>query len=179
MSRIAPAAPERLDAATDSTLSHLRARLGKVPNAFATLAQAPAALDGYLALSKSLARGHLNARQREALALAIAQANECQYCLSAHTSSAKAAGLTPAEIRKARYVQSDDPFEKALTAFAVSVVRHRGQVPEIEFAAARAGGIGDVLMLEIVALVSLHTLMNYTNRLADTEIDFPVVQVQP
>ena len=66
---------------------------------------------------------------------------------------------------------------QALTAFAVNVVRHRGQVPEIEFAAARAGGIGDVLMLEIVALVSLHTLMNYTNRLADTEIDFPVVQV--
>lgn len=179
MPRIAPAAPEKLDAETASTLSHLRARLGKVPNALATLAHAPAALDGYLALSKNLAKAHFNARQREILALALAQANECQYCLSAHTASAKAAGLTSAEIRKARAAQSDDPFEKALAAFAVSAVRHRGQVPEADFAAARAGGIDDVLMLEIVAHVSLHTLMNYTNRLADTEIDFPVVQVQP
>ena len=32
-------------------------------------------------------------------------------------------------------------------------------------------------MLEVVANVALHTLTNYSNRLADTEIDFPVVQV--
>jgi AhpD family alkylhydroperoxidase len=103
--RIAPAAPEKLDAETASTLSHRRARLGRVPNALATLAHAPAALDGYLVLSKNLAKGHFNARQREILALALAQANECQYCLLAHTASAKAAGLTSAEMRKARAAQ--------------------------------------------------------------------------
>jgi hypothetical protein len=73
----------------------------------------------------------------------------------------------------------DDPFERALAAFAVGAVRHRGHAPEAGFATARAGGTDDVLMLEIVAHVSLHTLMNYTHRLADTEIDFPVVEVQP
>jgi hypothetical protein len=33
-------------------------------------------------------------------------------------------------------------------------------------------------MLEVVANVALNTLTNYANRLADTAIDFPVVQVE-
>jgi hypothetical protein len=32
-------------------------------------------------------------------------------------------------------------------------------------------------MLEIIANVALNTLTNYANRLADTEIDSPVVEV--
>jgi hypothetical protein len=35
----------------------------------------------------------------------------------------------------------------------------------------------DGLMLEIAANIALHTLTNYANRLADTEIDSPVVEV--
>src|SRR6266851_1146359 len=39
-------------------------------------------------------------------------------------------------------------------------------------------GLDHELMLEIEANVALQALMNYSNRLADTDIDFPVVQVQ-
>ncbi|WP_211256417.1 carboxymuconolactone decarboxylase family protein [Edaphobacter aggregans] len=62
--------------------------------------QSPVALDGYLSLTKALSRGRLSARQREILALAIAQENECQYWLSAHTASSKA--VTPS-FRKGLY----------------------------------------------------------------------------
>jgi alkylhydroperoxidase family enzyme len=66
--------------------NQVKARFGRVPNAMATFANSPVALDGFLELSKSVNQGRLNTRQRELLALAIAQENECQYCLSSHTA---------------------------------------------------------------------------------------------
>ena len=177
MSRIAPVIATNIDNHVVATLSRIKASLGKVPNILATFGNASVVLDGYLSLSKMLSRGRLSARQREILALAIAQENECQYCLSAHTELAKAVGLSAAEALKARAGNTDDPFERALTSFAISIVRERGMVSDHELEIARKAGIDDSLMLEVVANVALNTLTNYANRLADTEIDSPVVAV--
>jgi AhpD family alkylhydroperoxidase len=74
-----------------------------VPNLFSTFAQSPAVLNGYLGFSDALGKGVLTAAQREIVALAVAQANECQYCLSAHTLMGKGAGLSSeASARPAR-----------------------------------------------------------------------------
>ena len=112
MYRVSPVISENAESKVAATLSQVKASLGKVPNFLATLANAPAALDGFLSLTKALARGRLSARQREILALAVAQENECQYCLSAHTESAKAVGIRGANVLKAREGNSDDPFER-------------------------------------------------------------------
>jgi uncharacterized peroxidase-related enzyme len=178
MSRIAPVVSSNTDTKVAATLSQLKASTGKVKNIFATLANAPVALDGYLALSKVLSRGRLTARQREILSLAIAQENECQYCLSTHMALSKAAGLSTEDALKARGGNSDDPFEQALASFAKNVIRQRGLVSDQDLDSARKIGIDDGLMLEIVANIALNTLTNYANRLADTEIDSPVVQVE-
>lgn len=162
MPRIAPVVSQNLD----------------LPNTFATLANSPVALNGYLALSNALSRSRLSARQRAILALAIAQENECQYCLSAHTEAARALGLSIADTLKARSGSSDAPFELALVSLTKNIVRQRGLVSERELENARMAGIDDGLMLEIVAVVALNILSNYANRLADTEIDSPVVEVQ-
>jgi len=178
MSRIAPVVSPNAETKVAATLSQVKARLGKVPNSIATLANAPVALDGYLSLSKALSRGRLSARQREILALAIGQENECQYCLSAHTAKSKAAGVSATDAVKAREGNSDDPFERALTSFARNIICQRGLISDQDLDIARKVGIDDGLMLEIVANVALNTLTNYANRLADPEIDFPVVQVE-
>ena len=178
MYRIAPVISANAEAKVAATLSQVKVSLGKVPNFFATLANAPVALDGFLSLSKTLSRGRLSARQREILALAIAQENECQYCLSAHTASAKAVGISSEEILKARTGNSDDLFERALTHFAKSVIRERGSVSDQELEIARRAGIDDSLIIEVIAHVAMNTLSNYVNRLADPQIDFPVVDVE-
>jgi uncharacterized peroxidase-related enzyme len=177
MARI-PVASSNLDPKVAATLSQVKASLGIVPNLFATLANAPVVLDAFLSLSKTLSRGRLSAREREILALAIAQENECQYCLSAHTASSKAAGLSATDALKAREGNSDNPFERALTVFATNLIQQRGFLSDQDLEAARKAGIDDALMLEIVANVALNTLTNYVNRLADTDIDFPVVPVE-
>jgi uncharacterized peroxidase-related enzyme len=149
-----------------------------VPNLFATLAHAPVALDGFLSLSKTLSRGRLSAAQREIVALAVGQENECQYCLSAHTALAKAGGVSEADALKARAGDGEDPFERALASFAKKIVRQRGHVSDEDIKNTREAGIDDGLMMEVVANVAVNTLTNYANELAGTEIDFPVVQVK-
>ena len=177
MPRITPVIPRNTDGKVAATLSQVKVNFGRIPNFFATLANAPAALDGYLSLSKALSRGRLTPRQREILALAVAQENECQYCLSAHTELGEAVGLDAREALNARFGKSDDPFERALTSFAKNMVHQRGLVSDRDLDLARRAGIDDGLLLEIVANVALNTLTNYANRLADTEIDSPVVEV--
>ena len=110
MSRIAPVGSPNGNAKLAATLAQVKTSLGKLPNSFATLANAPVALDGYFSLSKTLSQGRLSAHHRELLSLAIAQENECQYCLSAHTATAKAGGITASDVVKAREGKSDDPL---------------------------------------------------------------------
>ncbi len=178
MSRIAPVVSSNVDPKVAATLNQVKASLGMVPNLFATLANSPAALDGYLSLSKTLSHGRLSARQREIVALTVAQENECPYCLSAHTALAKAAGVSEAEALKARGGDGEDPFERALASFAKSIVRQRGHVLDKDIERARKAGIDDGLMMEVVANVVVNTFTNYANELADTEIDFPAVEVR-
>jgi alkylhydroperoxidase family enzyme len=64
-------------------LDAVKHRLGLVPNMTRAMANSPATLDGYLGLSGALAKGALPAKVREQLALAVAEANGCDYCLAA------------------------------------------------------------------------------------------------
>lgn len=177
MSRIVPVVSSNADAKVAATLSQVKASLGMVPNLFATLAHAPVALDGYLSLSKTLSRGRLSAAQREIVALAVGQENRCQYCLSAHTVMAKAAGVSEADALKARAGDGTDPFERALASLAKKLVRQRGHVADEDIENARKAGIDDGLMMEVVANVAVNTLTNYANERASTEIDFPLAEV--
>ena len=178
MPHIAPVVSSKVDSKVATTLSQVEKSLGMVPNLFATLANAPVALDGFLSLSKPLSRGRLTARQREIVALAVGQENECRYCLSAHTLSSKGVGLDNAGALKARKGDGDDPFEHALASFAKVIVRRRGHISDEERESARKAGIDDGLVMEVIANVALNTLTNYANEVAKTEIDFPEVEVR-
>lgn len=165
------------DATVTAVLDDMKTRMGKAPNAMATLAQSPAAFNGYHALKKALMRGRLTSRQREIVALVTAQENACQYCLSGHTQAAAAVGLDATGILNARAGKSDNKLDNAIATFAMKVIQQRGLVGDSDLVVAREDGVDDSLMVEIVANIALNTLTNYNNRLADTEIDYPVVQL--
>jgi len=175
--RIAPLDLAAADATTRATLDAVKAKLGVVPNLFRTLAHAPAALNGYLGLSDTLSAGRLDAAQREVVALAVAQANACGYCLAAHTLLGKGAGLDAAAILDARGARGGDSSHAALASFARQLTERRGVVDDAVLAAFKAAGFDDGAALEVVALVALNTLTNYANHLAGTQVDFPPVAV--
>jgi uncharacterized peroxidase-related enzyme len=178
MPRIAPIDATRADVGLQATLSAVKAKIGLVPNLFSTFAQSPAVLDGYLALSNALGKGVLTAAQREIVALAVAQANECSYCLSAHTLLGKGAGLSPEGIRKAREGRAESAFDDAVASLARRVVETRGRLSDANLTAVRSAGLSDAHIVEVIANVAINTLTNYTNNVAQTDIDFPKVDVE-
>jgi uncharacterized peroxidase-related enzyme len=179
MPRILPVNPDQTDAKTAATLKAARVKLGILPNLFTTLAQAPAALNGYLQLSESLSQGRLSARQREMIAIAVAQENACAYCLSAHAAIGQGVGLSDEDIERARHGGARDPKDDAVTELALRIVQSRADISDSTLTAARQTGLDDGLIIEIIAHVALNVLTNYVNRIAGTDVDFPVVDLSP
>ena len=128
MSRIStPATIDAAPAASRPLLEGVKKQLGVVPNMFRLIANSPGALESYLGLSAALNKGALPAATRERIALAVAEVNGCNYCLSAHTYLGKnLAKLDDAEIAANRNGASSDPKADAAIRFAVKVVRERG-----------------------------------------------------
>lgn len=179
MSRIpTPSTIDTAPAASQPLLEAVRKQLGVVPNLFRLIANSPAALEGYLGLSGALNKGTLPAPTRERIALAVAEINGCDYCLSAHSYLGKnLAKLDDAEITANRNGASNDLKANAAVRFAVKVVRQRGHVSDDDIRAVKSAGYDDAQVIEIVLHVALNTLTNYVNEVAKTEVDFPAVQV--
>jgi uncharacterized peroxidase-related enzyme len=172
--------PPSIETAPEAARPHLeavRARLGAVPNMFRLLSNSPAALEAYLGFHGALAKGALDHKTRERIALAIAQLNGCDYCLSAHTFAGKnLAKLDEPELRANRNGTSNDPRAEVAVRFAIKLARERGHVDETDADALRRAGYGDAEILEIIAHVALNTFTNYLNEALNTAIDFPVVR---
>jgi alkylhydroperoxidase family enzyme len=60
----------------------------------------------------------------------------------------------------------------------VNVARERGHVSDAAVQAVKSAGYSDAEVVEIVLHVALNTLTNYVNEVAQTEIDFPVVELR-
>lgn len=154
-------------------------QLGSAPNLFRLVGTSPAALEGYLGMSGALGKGALPAATRERIALAVAEVNGCDYCLSAHSYLGKnLAQLDDAEITANRSGASNDPKADAAVRFAVKVARERGHISDADFAAVKLAGYTDAQVIEIVQHVALNVWTNYFNNVFQTEIDFPVVMAR-
>ncbi|CAL9488017.1 hypothetical protein SUDANB121_03193 [Nocardiopsis dassonvillei] len=174
MSRVTLIERETADTAAAEQLDAVKQALGVVPNLAKALANSPSALKGYLGLSGALAGGALSAADRERIALAVAEANGCDYCLSAHTYiAANVAGVDGDEIVAARRGTSSDPRSAAVVRLAVQVTETRGSVDGSALDAARAAGLGDAEIVEVIAAVALNVLTNYVNKALDVDIEWP------
>jgi uncharacterized peroxidase-related enzyme len=175
MPRITPIDPSTATGEAATHLATAHRMLGATPNLFTTAARSPAAIGAMVAFFGHMAKTALGARVGEQIALAVAQANGCGYCLSAHTAIGELHGLTPDEIAAARDAQAADPKTDALLRLAVAVNDARGHVDDATLATARGAGVGDAELVEIVAYVALNVFTNYLNSVAQTTIDFPEV----
>ena len=176
MSVIRPLEPNATEGKVKTSLDAVKASLGMVPNLFRVLAHSPAALDGFLSFNGALGGGSLDSKLRERIALAVAEENSCEYCLSAHTLLGKGAGLDDSEIGAARDGRSADSRSAEALRFAVKVVRSRGRADSGDIKRLRDGGFSDGQIVEIVANVVANIFTNYVNHIAVTAIDFPVVE---
>jgi uncharacterized peroxidase-related enzyme len=177
MSRISAIETAEATGKAKQLLEGVQAKLGITPNLMKTLAHAPAALEGYLNFNGALAHGVLNPKFREKLAITIAQANSCEYCLSAHTAIGGMAGVPAAELAESRSAHSADPKQDAGLQFAQKVVVQRGEVSDRDLEQVRTAGYSDAEIVEIIGHVGLNIFTNYFNHVAQTVVDFPRVPV--
>jgi uncharacterized peroxidase-related enzyme len=173
MSRLTQIATDNASDRARSLLDAVKTKLGLVPNMTRAMANSPAVLDGYLQFSGALSKGVLPVRIREQIALAVAQANGCEYCLAAHSAVGKMVGLTAEQVRDSRLGGAVDPRADALIRFALEVVRTRGRVSDADLDEVREAGFGDDVIAEVVAQVALDVFTNYFNNVAQTDVDFP------
>lgn len=177
MTRITAINPAEATGKAKDLLTAVQAKMGMTPNLMKTLAHAPAALEAYLGFNSSLSAGVLDTKFREQIALAVAQANSCEYCLSAHSTIGKMVGLKPQEIEASRASHSADAKKDAGLQFVQTIVVHRGDVSNGALDDVRAAGYSDAEITEMVAHVALNVFTNYFNLVAQTDVDFPRVSV--
>jgi uncharacterized peroxidase-related enzyme len=175
MSRLTIPARDDVPEVSKPILDAVRKQLGVVPNMFRLIAASPAALQGFTANNGALAKT-LDVKTRERIALAVAQVNGCDYCLSAHSYlGLNLAKITPEEIALNRKGDSGDAKADAAVRFAAKVVRERGQVSDGDIKAVRDAGFSDGQIVEIIAVSAENIFTNLLNVVAQTDIDFPVV----
>jgi uncharacterized peroxidase-related enzyme len=175
MARINVLDPAEADGRAKELLHVVKAKFGATPNSMRAMAGS-AVLEGYLGLSSALASGSIQPAIAERIALAVAESNGCSYCLSAHSYVAEHVLKVAAdEITHARTFRSSDAKAQAALRFAEAVLTGRGAVATEAFDAARAAGLSDAELAEIVAHVALNVLTNFFNHAFEIDIDFPVV----
>jgi uncharacterized peroxidase-related enzyme len=178
MSRINVVTNEKANAEQRALLDAIQSQLGMVPNFLKVFANSPAALRAFLGLHGIAGEGSLEARTRERIALALAQQNACQYCVSAHTAIGRKAGLDVAEIDANRAGTSSDAKAAAAVKFAKALAEHNGEVTTAEIIAVRNAGYSDAEIVEFITHVGMNVLTNILGKASRVEIDFPKVELK-
>ena len=173
MSRLPLQTPETAPEASRPFLQKSLAANGFLPNLVAALANAPVALETYLTVGEINGRASLTLAEREVVQITAAGIHGCGFCVAGHTAVAlKKARLPEAlvnEIRDQRPIS--DPKLNAVAVFARAVIATRGAVSDAQLAAFKAAGFSDASALEVVLGVSLATLCNFANNLAQNELN--------
>jgi uncharacterized peroxidase-related enzyme len=158
---------------TGASLAAAEKSNGYLPNLLRVLANAPVVLETYLTVSGINARGSLSLAEREAVQITAAATHGCDFCVAAHSRVAdKRAKLDKAVITalRDRTAVSNTKID-AIARFTEAIIAARGSVSDDELARFKDAGFTDQAALEVVLGVSLATLVNFANNLADPPLN--------
>ncbi len=155
-----------------ATLETMEKKYGFLPNLYGVFAESPAAVQAYAGINKALEQSALSPVEQQVVTLVVSATNNCTYCVGAHSTVAQMVHM-PEDILSALREQRQLPDRKlnALRLLVVSVLRHRGWVPEEDLNQFTAAGYAEQHLLDVLTIVALKTLSNYTNHIAHTPLD--------
>lgn len=159
--------------ASKPVLEQTEKAYGFALNLFGILAESPVALSSYVQINELLKEhAALSAQEQQIVMLAISETNGCDYCVAAHSAVAEMSQVPDEVIQALRDGEEPgDPRTTALIRFTKSVLEHRGWVPENDQKAFTDAGFTPRHVLDVLSIVALKTLSNYTNHLAQTPLD--------
>ena len=164
--------------ASRAYIAGLERKMGRLRNMHAEMAHSPVVIAAYQGIQQAIAdHGTFDAHTREAIALAVANQNSCEYCESAHAISAGKAGLTDEQIIEVRAGEVGfDNRLAAITELARAAAADTGYVPESVWQTALEAGWSDTELAEAFAHVAANVYTNYFNHYAYTELDIPAAE---
>ena len=145
---------------------------GFVPNVLRIQAGAPALLEGYMTLSKIFSTTSFSPAEQQIILMCVSYANNCTYCMAAHTGGAMKSGADDKAIESIRAgTPVADSRLEALCGFVKTVVDKSGFVPPEEIDAFLAAGFTQQNVLEVILGIAVKTMTHYANHMADTPLD--------
>ncbi|MDW3845312.1 carboxymuconolactone decarboxylase family protein [Micromonospora sp. BRA006-A] len=175
MSRFTAYEPDTAPAAARPVMAGVRRSLGHLPAAVSLMAGSPELLKGFLAANAAFEAADLDPVAREVVVLTVATRNGCHLCVAMHTATLVRHGATPELIEALRTGTTlPDPRLEALRRFTVSVLDHRGAVPDADLDALLAAGWQPRHALDVVLGVGTYTISTFANRLTEAPLDEPL-----
>lgn len=159
------AAPEASD-----LLSGIQHAYGFIPNLFAYMAAAPTTIEAYLNLNQLVEKTSFTPAQQQLALLAVSVENRCNFCSVAHQAFAKVKGSHPQSVEAViNHQEIEDNSDRALVSLARAMVQQRGFVGEEALAKFYQAGFSKQNVFELVLIVTIKTLSNYSNHLTNPE----------
>ncbi|MDH2924921.1 putative peroxidase-related enzyme [Nicoletella semolina] len=146
---------------------------GFIPNLIGVLANAPTALETYRTVGAINQRNSLTPTEREVVQITAAVKNGCGFCVAGHTAISIKQIKMPNELLQALRETTPiaDPKLQILAQFTLAVIEFKGKVNDNILNEFLNAGYTHQNALDVVLGVSLATLCNYANNLANTPIN--------
>lgn len=159
-------------AASRETLQKVEKKYGFLPQLMGVLSESPTALKAYATVSEIFEGSSLTPVEKQVVLLSVSFVNECDYCMSAHSTLAGMVNM-PQDVLEA--LRTGEPISdsklEALRRFTTRVVEGRGWLDDAEVKAFLNTGYSRENVLEVLVGVTQKTLSNYTNHIAETPLD--------
>ena len=164
-----------IDTAPESSAKLLEAaksKYGFVPNLLATMAESPALLEAYMTLAGIMGKSDLSDTEQQIIMMTNNRLNGCGYCMAAHSTLSEMSGIDTSIINALRdNTPIDDKKLEALRQFSIVVNETRGYPTDAQVSAFIEAGYTKQTILEVILATSFKVMSNYTNHIANTEVD--------
>lgn len=153
-------------------LKQVTAKYGILPNLMGVFAESPEILQAYLTLGELVDQTTLTPLERQIALIGASVTNNCDYCVAAHTAISSMQKLPSDVIQAVREnLPIADAKLQAFRKFVQTITDKRGLVSEGEKVAFLEAGYTEQNILEVILVVGMKTLSNYTNHIAETPLD--------
>lgn len=157
-----------------TVLNSARERMGRIPNMYGRMANAPALLhtyaDGY---NRFRAESGFAPAEQEVVFLTISHENGCEYCVAAHSFLGDRMSGVPEAVTNAIRDGSDVPDARlgTLSAFTRHLLATRGRPLRANVELFLAAGYTERQILYVVLAIAVKTISNYSNHMFNTPLD--------
>ena len=153
-------------------LAKAKATFGLIPNIEKVMAQAPSLLASYMYAWDEFNETSLSEVERQIVYQTANFENNCQYCTPWHTILSEKSGMAEQDVESLRCGSSLlDQKHESLRIFTRDLVRTKGSIEPCVLKAFFDGGYGEQQAMEVILGLSIKTMNNYTNSIAQTPLD--------